>query len=199
MGLNIQYEYGQTPLDPEELEGLKIHSISSKAELDELEQHNIEEAMIWVMSIKMHFEKIISEKFILELHKRMYKNVWNWAGAFRTREKNLGVLPYMISIDLKCLLDDTLFWINHQTYSSHEIAIRFKHRLVSIHCFPNGNGRHSRLMADIIMEKVFKLKPLTWGMNQVGADKVQIRNEYIKAIKLADQHNYQPLIQFALS
>src|SRR5690606_34721339 len=97
MGLNLQYEYGQTPLDPEELEGLKIHSISTKAELDELEQQNIEEAMFWAMRLKFAYGKIISEKFILDLHKKMYKNVWKWAGTYRNTEKNIGVKQYMRS------------------------------------------------------------------------------------------------------
>lgn len=199
MGLNLQYEYGQTPLDPEELEGLKIHSISTKAELDELEQQNIEEAMFWAMRLKFAYEKIISEKFILDLHKRMYKNVWKWAGTYRNTEKNIGVKQYMITHDLKNLLDDTLYWIENQTYSPHEIAIRFKHRLVSIHCFPNGNGRHSRLMADIIMEKIFKLLPFTWGRNQVTLSKEQIRKEYINAVRAADLNDYQPLLHFSQS
>lgn len=199
MGLNLQYEYGQTPLDPEELEGLKIYSISTKAELDEFEQQNIEEAMLWAMKLKYSYEKIISEKFILDLHKRMYKNVWKWAGTFRNTEKNIGVKQYMITHDLRNLLDDTIYWIENQTYSPHEIAIRFKHRLVAIHCFPNGNGRHSRLMADIMIEKIFHLPPFTWGRNQVTLSKEQIRKEYINAIRAADQNDYQPLLHFSQS
>lgn len=199
MGLNLQYEYGQTPLDPEELEGLKIHSISTKAELDELEQQNIEEAMLWALKMKYSYEKIISEKFILDLHKRMYKNVWKWAGTYRNTEKNIGVKPYMITHDLTNLLHDTLYWIANETYPPTEIAIRFKHRLVSIHCFPNGNGRHSRLMADIIMEKIFKLTPFTWGRNQGSVAKEQIRKEYINAVRAADKNNYQLLLNFSQS
>lgn len=199
MGLNLQYEYGQTPLDPEELEGLKIHSISTKAELDELEQQNIEEAMLWALKMKYSYEKIISEKFILDLHKRMYKNVWKWAGTYRNTEKNIGVKPYMITDDLINLLHDTLYWIANETYPPTEIAIRFKHRLVSIHCFPNGNGRHSRLMADIIMEKIFKLTLFTWGRNQGSVAKEQIRKEYINSVRAADKNNYQLLLNFSQS
>ena len=199
MGLNLQYEYGQTPLDLSELEGLKIHSISIKAELDELEQKNIEEAMFWAMKLKFNYEKIISEKFIIDLHKRMYKQVWRWAGSYRNTEKNIGVPSYMIPIELRNLLDDTLYWIKNETYSPNEIAVRFKHRLVSIHCFPNGNGRHSRLMADIIMEKIFNLPPFTWGRKQVGFTKEQIRKDYINAVRTADQYNYQPLLDFSQS
>lgn len=199
MGLNLQYEYGQTPLDPEELEGIKIYSISTKAELDEHEQKNIEEAILWAKKLKLPNEKIISEKFIKDLHKNMYKNVWKWAGKFRTSEKNIGVKSYIIATELKILLDDTLFWIENKTYPADEIAIRFKHRLVFIHCFPNGNGRHSRLMADIIMEKIFNLTPFSWGIYQVGVEKEQMRAEYINAVKAADNHDYQPLLHFSQS
>ena len=199
MGLNLQYEYGQTPLDPEELEGLKIHSISTKAELDEHEQQNIEEAILWAMKLRFPYEKIISEKFIKDLHKRMYKNVWKWAGTFRNTEKNIGVQHYKITLELRNLFDDTIYLIENNTFEPIEIAIRFKHRLVAIHCFPNGNGRHSRLMADIIIEKIFNLPPFSWGRNQVGLDKEQVRIEYINAVKAADGHDYQPLLHFSKS
>ena len=106
---------------------------------------------------------LITEDFLKAVHKRMYGNVWAWAGAFRKTNKNIGVDKWQIATELKTLLGDTLYWINNNTYPPEEITIRFKHRLVSIHCFPNGNGRHSRLMADIVIEKVFKQPIYTWG------------------------------------
>lgn len=199
MGLDLQFDYGQTPLDPEEIEGLKIHSITTKAELDEHEQQNIEDAMVWLLGLKAPTKKIISEKFIIELHKRMYKNIWKWAGKFRTSEKNIGVRSYMIATDLKILLDDALFWIANETYPADEIAIRFKHRLVAIHCFPNGNGRHSRIMADVILEKIYKQHRFSWGLNQVGKKQEEIRTEYINTIRQADHHDIVPLLNFAKS
>lgn len=198
MGLNLQYQYGQTELEQEEVEDLKILSISTKFELDELEQQNIEEALLWIMGKKWKAEKIFSEAFIKEVHNRMYKNVWKWAGKFRKTEKNIGVAHYKISLDLKYLLDDAIFWIKQQSYPADEIAIRFKHRLVSIHCFANGNGRHSRIMADIIVEKVFGLKPFTWGKNSTQ-NNAETRDTYIKAVKTADNYNLAPLIKFARS
>ncbi|WAC41159.1 mobile mystery protein B [Pedobacter sp. SL55] len=198
MGLNLQYEYGQTELEQEEVEDLKISSISTKFELDEFEQQNIEEAMLWIMNKKWKVEKIFSEAFIKEVHARMYSNVWKWAGKFRKTEKNIGVAHYKISLDLKHLLDDAIFWIKQQSYPADEIAIRFKHRLVSIHCFANGNGRHSRIMADIIVEKLFGLKPFTWGKNSTE-NNAETRDTYIKAVKTADNYDIAPLIKFARS
>lgn len=85
------------------------------------------------------------------------------AGEFRKTDKNIGIDKWQIPTELKYLLDDTKFWIDNDTYPHEEIAVRFKHRIVSIHCFANGNGRHSRLMADIIIEKVFRQPVFTWG------------------------------------
>jgi Fic-DOC domain mobile mystery protein B len=156
MGLEINYTNGQTPLSEEELDGLLIPSITTREELDEFEQLNIEKAIQWTLGKKINDEKLFTEKFIKDLHKRMYGDVWQWAGSFRNSEKNLGIKSYLIPLHLKQLLDNVIYWHQNKIYPPIELAIRFKHQLVSIHCFPNGNGRHSRLMADLIMEKLYK-------------------------------------------
>lgn len=196
MGLGLDYVDGQTPLSEEEKNGLLIKTITTHGELDEQEQLNIEQAIEWTIKTKFKKDRIFSEKFIKDLHKRMFGNVWSWAGKFRTSEKNIGIKWVMIGVELKKLFDDTKYWIENKTYSNEEIAIRFKHRLVNIHCFPNGNGRHSRIMADIIMESIFGNKPFSWNQsNMVKAD--QIRKNYINAIREGDKGNIQPLIDFA--
>ena len=196
MGLEFDYKDGQTPLDEEEKEGLKIKSITTQGELDEFEQLNIEKAVEWTIHTKLKPENILTEKFIRNLHKKMYCDVWKWAGQFRRTEKNIGILWTKIGIELKNLLDDTKYWIENKTYSSEEIAIRFKHRIVSIHCFSNGNGRHSRMMADIIMESIFGGEIFTWHQsNMVKAN--QKRKQYIEALKEADNGIIKPLIEFA--
>jgi Fic-DOC domain mobile mystery protein B len=162
MGLEFDYKYGQTALDAEEKEGLKIYSITTQGELDEFEQLNIEKAVEWTIHSKFKPEHILTEKFIKDLHKRMYGDVWKWAGEFRRTEKNIGVQWTQIGIELKNLLDDTKYWIENKTYLPEEVAIRFKHRIVSIHCFPNGNGRHSRMMGDIIIESIFGKEVFSW-------------------------------------
>ena len=126
----------------------------------------------------------------------MLGDVWHWAGTFRRSDKNLGVEWTRIGVELKMLLDDSKYWIRNRTYDPDEIAIRFKHKLVKIHCFSNGNGRHSRLMADILIEKVFKREVFSWKRsNMVKPD--HIRREYIQAIQQADKGEMAPLIQFA--
>jgi Fic-DOC domain mobile mystery protein B len=198
MGLNSDYIYGQTPLNEEEQNGLLIPSITTREELDEFEQLNIEKAIQWTFGKKWKAEQLFSEKFVKDLHKRMYGEVWKWAGAFRESEKNLGIKSYLIPAELKVLLDDAIFWVQNDTYSPDELAIRFKHRLVSIHCFSNGNGRHSRLMADLIMEKLFNATFFSWGSSNL-VKATDTRKAYIKAVKMADKQDLQPLIVFAKS
>ena len=198
MGLKIEYIDGQTPLNEEERDGLRIPSITTREELDEFEQLNIEKAIQWTFGKKLKTEQLFSEKYIKELHKRMYGEVWKWAGTFRTSEKNIGIKSYLIAIELKQLLDDAIFWKENNTYNSEELAIRFKHRLVSINCFANGNGRHSRLMADLIMGKLYNCEFFSWGSaNLVKA--TETRSNYIKAVRKADNNDIEPLISFAKS
>ena len=196
MGLDLKYADGQTPLDEDEKEGLKIKSITTQKELDEFEHLNIEKAVEWTIRANLKPEKILTEKFIKDLHKKMYGDVWKWAGEFRKSDKNIGIKWTQIGIKLKDLIDDTKYWLENKTYPPKEIAIRFKHRIVAIHCFPNGNGRHSRMMADIIIESIFGKEIFSWHKsNMVRAD--ETRKEYIIALREADNGNIKPLIKFA--
>lgn len=194
--MELEYQDGQTPLDEDEKEGLLIKTITTHGELDEHEQLNIEKAVQWTIQSRFKPEKILTEEFIKTLHKKMLGEVWAWAGEFRKSEKNIGVEWIKIGVELKYLIDDTKYWIENKTYPPDEIAIRFKHRLVNIHCFPNGNGRHSRIMADIIIESIFGKDVFTWNhSNMVKAD--ETRKKYIAAIKEGDKGNIKPLLEFA--
>lgn len=196
MGLKLEYHEGQTPLDETEKGGLRIASVTTHAELDELEQLNLEKALAWVIQSRFKPQKILTEKFLKTLHKRMFSDVWKWAGEFRKTDKNIGTKWPFVPIELKQLLDDTNYWIGNETYPADEIAIRFKHRLVSIHCFANGNGRHSRLMADIIAETVFKEDVFSWNSSRMSKPD-EVRKAYISALREADNGNINPLIDFA--
>jgi len=198
MGLNLEYIYGQTSIDEDEKDDLLIPSIVNRGELDEFEQMNIEEAMQWLIGRKLKTDIILTEPFVQMVHKKMYGNVWRWAGRYRRTDKNIGIDKWQIPTALRTLNDDAQFWIANATFSPDEIAIRYKHRIVSIHCFPNGNGRHSRLMADIIIEKIFGSPLFTWGSNNLVRDG-NPRQEYLKAIRAADAGDYGPLINFARS
>jgi Fic-DOC domain mobile mystery protein B len=195
MGLELEYTDGQPPIDEEEKVGLRIKTISTKEELNEFEQQNIELAIEWTLLNTFPVEQILTENFVQTLHKRMFGNVWKWGGKFRTTNKNLGVEWFHIRIHLRQLLEDCNYWIVNQSFTEDEIAIRFKHRLVSIHLFPNGNGRHSRLMADLLIKALGKTE-FTWGSQNLTPDG-DIRSAYIYAIRCADAGDYEPLLKFA--
>jgi Fic-DOC domain mobile mystery protein B len=198
MGMIFDYQDGQTSLDPNETEGLKISSVNRRSELDEFEQANIQEAMTWVLSKKFKASQVLTEVFICRLHKRMFGKVWSWGGEFRTTDKNIGVDKWMIGSELKKLFEDTLFQIENKSWTPDEIVLRFKHRLVLIHCFPNGNGRHARLMADLLINRVYSEKLFSWGMKQSKSHE-EIRKEYIESLRSADHKDFEPLLKFARS
>ncbi len=198
MGLELEYIKGQTPLEEEEKEELKIKTISTRGELDEFEQANIEKAIEWSLKHKYSYDKILTVEFLKDLHKRMFSEIWEWAGKYRKTNKNIGIDKFIIEPELRKLLDDCKYWIEHKTYSDDEIAIRFKHRLVKIHLFPNGNGRHSRLCADILISHALNRPFFTWGGSNI-TDKGETRTEYLNAIYEADKGNIQPLLDFARS
>lgn len=198
MGLDLDYIDGQTPLDEDEKDGLLIPTIATLGELDEFEQQNIEQAVLWSLSRSFKADAVFTEDFVRGLHKRMYSDVWEWAGEFRKTNKNIGVDKWQIPSDLKYLLDDAKYWHEKNSYPPDEIAVRFKHRIVSIHCFPNGNGRHSRLMADIIIEKIYKLPVFSWG-GAKHSKAIDARAAYLNAVKTADKGDYNLLLAFARS
>ena len=198
MGLDLIYNDGQTPLDEDEKEGLLFKSIATRGELDEFEQQNIEDAIQWSLTRKFKTDQILSESFLQELHKRMYSNVWKWAGEYRKTNKNIGVDKLEIPVALRSLIDDASYWLEHNVYVPEEFAIRFKHRLVSIHCFPNGNGRHSRMIADIIIEKIFQQPVFSWGSKNLSNEN-DSREKYLKALRKADKGDFELLLKFARS
>jgi Fic-DOC domain mobile mystery protein B len=194
--LEIKYPPGATPLDPDELAGLIPTYITTQGELNTLERENILEAAVWALG-KKHPD-ILNVSFCFDLHKKMFKNVWKWAGTPRTSNKNIGVSRELISQQLKLLFDDTDYWIKHGTYTLDEIGARFHHRLVFTHAFANGNGRHARMMADIVLEQNGG-PPFTWGNSDLYDSESAARKEYISSLKLADKGNFDPLLKFVRS
>lgn len=181
-----------TPLTADEKDGLKLKWITLRSELNEVEARNIAQAQIWLFSNKN--KDILNTAFLCNLHKKMFGEVWKWAGVFRTTERNIGVAPYQIPIKLMQLFDDINYWIENKVYDNQEIAVRFHHRLVQIHPFPNGNGRVSRLMADLVYQKL-EGKTLYWGnTNLVNVS--EVRSKYIDALRKADAGDYSELIEF---
>lgn len=182
-----------TPLTHEELQGLRPSYITNRAQLNEAEQANILEASVIARRRKF----VLDEKSLNRLHREMFGNVWAWAGKFRQTNKNIGVPYHLIPQELRVLKDDAAFWLSNGTYPADEIAARFHHRLVKIHPYPNGNGRHSRLATDLLLESIGKTA-FTWGSAGL-ADQGENRSRYIAALQAADNHDYTPLFAFVRS
>jgi Fic-DOC domain mobile mystery protein B len=181
-----------TPLTPEERDGLIPTHITLRSELNELEQQNIAEADRWAFARK---RSVLGEAFLRGLHRRMFNHVWRWAGDYRATEHNLGIESYRIQPELRQIIDDARFWIDHRTYVPDELAARFHHRLVFVHPFPNGNGRWSRLAADLLVTQQGGSR-FTWGRANLQAAG-DVRRAYIEALRAADNHDIAPLIGFA--
>ena len=185
-----QPDHAATPLTPEETRDLIPALIAWRSELNEAEQENIARAQEWALNRR---RDPLSEKFVKDLHRQMLGDVWRWAGRFRTSERNIGIAWWEIPVALRQLLDDTKAWIEYNTYPPGEIAMRLHHRLVQIHSFPNGNGRHARLMADLLAMKLGRER-FSWGgasLRDAGA----VRQRYITASQAADNHDMGSLLR----
>lgn len=183
-----------TPLTPSERAGLMPTYIALRSELNEAEQRNIAEADQWAFARK---RAVVSEPLLRGLHRRMFNRVWRWAGKYRTTERNLGIPSYRIEPELRQILEDVQYWIEHGSYSLDELAVRFHHRLVAVHPFANGNGRWSRLAADLLIVSQGGAR-FTWGATDLLAVS-DVRRRYIDALRAADVHDLARLVAFARS
>ncbi|HVZ34792.1 MAG TPA: mobile mystery protein B, partial [Polyangiaceae bacterium] len=198
MALTGAHAPGATPLTEEDVQGLKIASITTQGELNEAEGANIIRGQEWALRTRLAtLPDMLSDEYLQRLHAEMFGDVWKWAGEYRQRVTNIGVDPLRIRTDLRQLYDEVRGWLDYQSYPPDEIAIRLHYRVVTIHPFPNGNGRHARLLADMVMVRHFKADPLPWGGSLLrGAD--GNRTAYIQALVAADRRDFGPLLTVAV-
>jgi len=194
MAVNLDYLPGATPLDVDELACLIPKHITTQGELNEWEQLNILQGEAWA---RRQRKDILNEGFVRQLHKQMFGETWSWAGNFRKSDKNIGAEWQQVGVKLHDLLNDVHYQIDHATYPPDEIATRFHHRLVAIQPFPNGNGRHARMMADLLIQKLGQLR-FTWGSKSLS-EATETRSRYIAALRAADGGNIQLLLAFVRS
>ena len=185
---------GATPLEPEEMEGLLHKHVTTRRQLDELEQFNIQEGLKWLKRQKN--ADPLSVAFACELHKKLFGQVWSWAGTFRQTEKNIGIEPFQIHEQLGQLVGNTKYWVEHSTYPPKEIAARFHHKLVYVHPFPNGNGRHARILADTVITVALNEKPIDWAGGYDLQKMSDRRTEYLLALREADNGEFERLLSF---
>ena len=190
---------GATPLSADEIDGLLPADVATRADLDEAELENIVAARVWAATRAWSAIGILTREALFDLHRRMFGDVWRWAGSQRRRETSIGVAPETIGVELRNLLDDATTWIQYGTYVADEVALRFHHRLVQIHVFPNGNGRHARFAADLLARALGR-PPFTWGGREL-VDAGAAREAYLRALRAmdADRDDVAPLLAFARS
>ena len=184
-----------TPLEPDEREGLLQTWITYRRELNEAEQSNVAAGTVWAWRVRRR--DLLTEQFLRQLHRRLFGDVWAWAGEFRRTERNIGIEPARVPVDLRMAFDDARYWIEHETFPPDEIAVRLHYRLVAIHPFPNGNGRTTRLIGDLVVARLGR-EAFTWGRRNL-TEISETRTRYIAALLAADNHDIEPLLQFARS
>ena len=186
---------GTTPLDPDEAAALIPRHIATREQLDEWEAENILAAERWLAARRR--KDVLDDGFLRDLHRRMFDRTWKWAGAYRPSEKNIGVPPERIAVDVRNLVRDTRVQIEQRVAPLDEIAARFHHRLVSIHPFVNGNGRHARLATDLLLA-TNGAPEFAWGRGDL-VHEGDVRQRYLAALQAADRGDYVPLLGFVRS
>ncbi len=183
-----------TPLD--DVSGLKLpkdRSYSLK-EIYEKEAQNIAKATIRYLSAPpSKKEAPFTYIWMMDLHEEMFGDVWDWAGKLRKIELSIGIKAYLVPMELKNLCDDIAYWDKNKTYDVFETAARIHHRAVQIHPFQNGNGRWSRMLANIYLRQHGKM-PVRWQEDLLAKENPK-RSEYIAALKKADDRDYEDLIE----
>jgi len=196
MALDLDEQDGQTPLDPDENAGLIPRHIDTKGALNDWEQENILQATQWLRRTKI--PEVLTEEFCRNLHRRMFDKTWKWAGTFRKSDKNMGCDWSLVAVKLNQLLGNAHYWVEKETFTPDELAAQFHHALVWIHPFPNGNGRHSRMMADALLKQLGR-KAFSWGGGENLVSANEVRARYLAALRAADRNDFTDLLAFVRS
>lgn len=186
---------GHTQLGLDEQSGLRLTYITTRGELNDAEQRSIAAALLRRRSPT--WQELLDDVYLRVLHKAMFAEVWTWAGQYRTRETNVGVDPTQIAVMVRALVADARAWAEFATFEPDELALRFHHRLVWIHPFVNGNGRHGRVSADYLVQ-AFDRPPFSWGAHRSDTTEA-LREAYLDALRAADRDDPGPLMIFARS
>ena len=200
---------GQTPLDEDDARGLRLTYVSTRGELDAAEQANIVRGRAWALQRHLSVAQILDDGFLRRLHREMFGEVWTWAGTYRRSNKNIGIDWPQIAEALRNLCGDANMWFSAAAH--HRVAagddadasssVGVHHRLVVIHPFVNGNGRHARLVADLLAHAC-DVESFSWG-GATGAmptaEGDPVRTAYLEALRAADRGDLEQLVRFARS
>lgn len=185
---------GTTPLDPDEADELKLPFVHTRSQLNASEQANLQQGLMWLSGLNsIRWD----DAFVRQLHLKLFGEVWGWAGQYRSSEKNIGLAPESISSAVRLLMDELNYWCNNGIFEPLEAACRFHHRLVAIHPFVNGNGRHARIATDFMLERLFGHPSIPWLRAQDEDDQGRARrSDYLQALRAADKGEYAALYEF---
>lgn len=189
---------GATPIEEEDLDGLIPDFVATRADLNQVEFENIAKSLPWArrQARIIGVDGILDYSFLLTLHRRMFGDVWRWAGTQRQRITNIGVEPHLIATQSRLALDDARLWHAQAVFGVDELAARIHCRLVAVHPFRNGNGRCTRMLADLYLVSI-GAEPFSWGGASLDIDG-STRARYIAAlIEAIDTGRYAELIRFA--
>jgi len=186
-----------TPLEPQERDDLLQTWITHRRDLNEAEEASILKGVAWAKRWKLTIPSLLTDEFVVTLHKKMFGDVWSWAAGYRDTERNIGIPAYEIPMAIRTPLGDALYWVQYKSFEPDEVAVRYYHRLVAIHPFPNGNGRHSRQMADLLI-KLIGSEPFSWGGGKL-TDTGELRRTYVAVLRAADEHDINSLLAFVRS
>ena len=188
---------GASPITEEQKEGLLQRWVSTQNELNQIEKNNILLGQQWLFNNRQKKADFAAYTFLSKLHKKMFNDVYSWAGNKRTLEATIGIDPLLIRENVASLRLDVQTWMANKTYPPEEIAVRYHHVLVRIHPFPNGNGRLCRLIADYINEQIYNNEPFSWGRDELYTNGTA-RSAYLQAIYEANNHRIESLVTFAM-
>jgi Fic-DOC domain mobile mystery protein B len=187
---------GHTEVPADERAQLIPTWVATRGELFAAEEASI---AVGTLGLAPSAAALLDDLYLRRLHTRMFDKVWKWAGRYRRHETNLGIDPVEIPAAVRALVADASAWVEHGTYDVDELCIRFHHRLVAIHPFVNGNGRHGRISTDLLAKSLGG-PAFTWGQN-LTVDTAELRHRYRTALQRADRDNddVTDLIAFARS
>src|SRR3954468_22432072 len=92
-----------TPLDPA-LRGALVQTwVTTRADLNEAEEENIVKGAAWARRRRGGAETLLNDDFSKNLHKRMFGEVWKWAGGYRQNKLNIGIAPHVVAAEMPAM------------------------------------------------------------------------------------------------
>ena len=153
--------YGETPIPGDELAALVPHVIDTlaapitRADIYDLEsavlQDVTETQLAAALDGSLTLDDLLNDYFLRDLHTQLYGDIWMWAGRWRQYEVNIGVAPEHIAVELRSAMGNIGYrWERAADWTPRELGVAVHAEAVRVHPFTDGNGRTTRLLADLV-------------------------------------------------